>query len=457
MRSPAAVFALGLLVTYGWFHHQGGFSQNARFDLTRAIVEQGTLRIDAYHGNTLDKAVRDGHYYCDKPPLPSLLGVPAYFVFVRTLAGLGRDPTTPRAQAVGFWLARMTAVSLFGCALAVVFLRVVGHHADAGLPAAVGLGLGTLVFPYSTVFYGHVVAAALLFFAFAVLLADRRDAAARAPALAAAGLAAGSAVAAEYQVVLLVGLLGLYALSGEQPVRTAAWFAAGLAVPVAGLMAYHTAVFGGPFSTGFAHEALPYWQTKYASGFYGIGLPKPAALWQLTFGGYRGLFRQAPWLLLAAPGAVALVRRGWWPEAALAVAAFAVMLALNASLHSWEGGWTMGARYLVPAVPFLAFAATFATGRRTAAVATALIAVSVFVMLTGAAVMPEVPIFFLDPLTMFLLPRFFAGGFPVPNPQGAAWNLGQLAGLPGLWSLAPLVVLWAGAGAALGRRLRGSR
>jgi hypothetical protein len=451
MRSPALLLAFVLLATYGWFHHQGGFSQNTRFDLTRAIVEQGTLRIDAYHGNTQDKAVRDGHYYCDKPPLPSLLAVPAYFAFVRTLARLGRDPTTPRAQAVGFWLARMTAISLLGCALAVVFLRVAERHAGGGLAAAVGLGLGTLVFPYSTVLYGHVVAAALLFAAFAVLLAARRGAGATPAALVAAGVAAGSAVAAEYQVVLLVSLLGLYALSAARPVRTAAWFAAGVAGPIAALMAYHTVVFGGPFTTGFVHEALPYWQEKYGSGFYGIGLPHRTALWQLTFGWYRGLFLQAPWLLLAVPGTVALVRRGWWAEAALAVLALAAMLCLNAALHSWEGGWTMGARYLVPAVPFVAFASAFATGRAARTVATGLIAVSVFVMLTGAAVMPEVPVIFLDPLRMFLLPRFFAGDLAVANPAGSAWNVGQLMGLPGLWSLAPLAALWAAAGVAVWR------
>jgi hypothetical protein len=174
-------------------------------------------------------------------------------------------------------------------------------------------------------------------------------------------------------------------------------------------------------------------------------LPQPDALWQLTFGPYRGLFRHAPWLLLAAPGALALVRRGWWVEAALATAALGVMLLLNAALHSWDGGWTMGARYLVPAVPFLAFAAAFATGRVARALAVPLIAASVFVMLAGAAVMPEVPLFFLDPLRMFLLPRFVGGDFPQANPAGWATNLGRLVGLPGLWSVAPLAALWAAA------------
>jgi len=453
--TPARLLAVVLLASYGWFHHQGGFSQNTRWDLTRALVERGTFAIDAYHGNTQDKAVVDGRYYCDKPPLPSLLAVPAYLAFVRALRALGRDPTTPRAEAVAFWLARMTAVSLAGAALAVGLGHTVARHGGAGAAAAaVGLGLGTLVFPYATVFYGHVVAAALVFAAFAGLLAVVRGDRGGPGAPVAAGVAAGAAVGAEYQAALLVCLLGLYAFAAARPLATAAWFAAGVALPIAALMAYHTALFGGPLTTGFVHEALPYWHAKYGEGFYGLRLPDPTALWQLTFGWQRGLFLQAPWLLLAVPGAAALVGRGWRAEAALATAALAVMLALNAALHSWEGGWTMGARYLIPAVPFLAFAAGFAAGPALRALGAGLVALSVFVMLTGAAVMPEVPVIVPDPLRMFLLPRFFAGDLSVANPHGAAWNLGQLAGLPGLWSLAPLGALWAAAGVVAWRARR---
>jgi hypothetical protein len=52
---------------------------------------------------------------------------------------------------------------------------------------------------------------------------------------------------------------------------------------------------------------------------------------------------------------------------------------------------------------------------------------------------------------MFLLPRFVTGEFPVPNPGGAAGNLGQVLGLTGLWSVAPLAALWAAAAAVAWR------
>src|SRR6266545_3678428 len=76
-RPEAALFAI-CLGSYAYFYQAGGWNQNSRFDLVRALVERGTPAIDAYEHNTGDKARRAGHTYCDKAPGLSLLGVPAY-------------------------------------------------------------------------------------------------------------------------------------------------------------------------------------------------------------------------------------------------------------------------------------------------------------------------------------------------------------------------------------------
>ena len=86
-RPEAALFALALGV-YAYFYQAGGWNQNARFDLVRAIVERGTLRIDAYESNTGDKAERDGHLYSDKAPGVSLTALPMYAA-VHALGGRG--------------------------------------------------------------------------------------------------------------------------------------------------------------------------------------------------------------------------------------------------------------------------------------------------------------------------------------------------------------------------------
>ena len=56
MRSSDRRLAVGLFllsfVVYVWFFSGGGWNQNAHFDLSRALVERGTLYIDGYHTNT---------------------------------------------------------------------------------------------------------------------------------------------------------------------------------------------------------------------------------------------------------------------------------------------------------------------------------------------------------------------------------------------------------------------
>src|SRR5437016_13614268 len=92
----ALLIAMVLFVSYAYFYAGGGWNQNSRFDLIRAIVEQGTLRIDAYHDNTRDKAIFRGHYYSDKAPGLALLGVPIVAVARPVLRAAGVDPGSPR-------------------------------------------------------------------------------------------------------------------------------------------------------------------------------------------------------------------------------------------------------------------------------------------------------------------------------------------------------------------------
>src|ERR671918_2443203 len=91
VRPEIPLFAL-VFGAYAYFYQAGGWNQNSRFDLTRALVEDGTSRIDASHKNTGDKAKREGHYYCDKAPGVSWLGVPAYAAARAVLSGDGEHP-----------------------------------------------------------------------------------------------------------------------------------------------------------------------------------------------------------------------------------------------------------------------------------------------------------------------------------------------------------------------------
>jgi hypothetical protein len=177
-----------------------------------------------------------------------------------------------------------------------------------------------------------------------------------------------------------------------------------------------------------------------------------------------------PWLVLAVPGAVVLWRRGWRAEVLSFSAIVVAFVWMNASLVDWEGGWAMGPRYLIPALPFVAALAAGvlvpprpSPDRVTGATAAAWIVFvllglfAVAAMLVGTAVAPQVPFHFQRPFEDALLPAFRRGllavniqcicPYPIRGDPRQAWNVGHLLGLEGLRSLLPLAA-WAAATAA---------
>ena len=243
-----------------------------------------------------------------------------------------------------------------------------------------------------------------------------------------------------------------------RPLPRLGWLILGMAGPGAAVAAYHAMVFGSPLALPYDFSTQPHRSQGF---FMGLGVPQWEALQHILFTSYRGLFYSAPWLLLAVPGAVIMARRpGLRAEVAVCASVTLLFVWLNASLVDWQGGWAMGARYLIPAIPFLAVLAagtallTPGRGVRIAAWLglAALVGYSAFHMLVGAAVKPEVPVHIERPFAQFLLGRFYRGelavnaqsiDFIAPSPTGQrfAWNLGELMGLRGLSSLVPLALL----------------
>jgi hypothetical protein len=469
MRARLILVAM-CLGAFAYFYQAGGWNQNVRFDLVRAIVEDGSLRIDRFHRNTGDLARRDGHYYCDKAPGVSWLGVPAY---AATDAVLGTSAPTPSYLGWASWIATVFAIAI-PSAIAVGFLAsllgALGLRAPYAIAFAAAWALATLAWPYSTVFYGHQLVAAFLIIAFALLVAIRRGGAApTAGRLFAAGFFLGAAVVVEYPAALAGSAIGVYGLVVTR--RRAPWMIMGGLVPIAALLAYHHVALGGPLTLPYEFSTQPH---RHMGWFMGLGAPAPEALWGILFSDYRGLFYSAPWLLLALPGALRLVRRGLAAEVIVCLVAFVLFVWLNASLVDWQGGWAMGARYLVPAIPFVVILAAGVALplplRRWARIAAwiggvALVGYSAFLMLVGTAVKPEVPTHVKRPFQGYLLPRFYAGDLAIstqsidmPNHPDRgprhAWNLGQAAGLPGHASLIPLTAWLALCALALTRSLR---
>jgi hypothetical protein len=473
-RPEAALFAMAM-GAFAYFFQGGGWNQNSRFNLVRSIVEQHTIVVDDYVRNTGDIAMRDGRHYSDKAPGVSILAVPVYAA-VFPFAGGER----PRGRLVnaGAYLATLWAVSL-PSAIAVVMLYqmavMIGATPAAAAAVSIAYAFGTLALPYSTLFYGHQLAAAVLLFAFGLLAFGRQAGALGPRRLFAAGLLLGCGVAIEYPGALGLAAIGLYAAAVVRPWPRLLWLAAGAAVPGLALALYHTMAWGGPLMLPGHFSSDP---PRQRGAFMGIAWPSVDLAGKILFSRTRGLLRHAPWLLLWLPGVILLARRKRFRAEAAACALVPILyLWFNSSLTTsptdWRAGWGIGPRHLVAALPFVAlgvaalFASAIGTSRRVTWAAFAVLAAySIALMLIATAVRPEVPTWYDRPFGEFLWPAFRKGQLAlntIPihtgfvHEQRQAWNLGEKLGLQGLATLLPLAAYLVGTGAWLMVTLRPQR
>jgi hypothetical protein len=134
-------------------------------------------------------------------------------------------------------------------------------------------------------------------------------------------------------------------------VRQGLLFAAGVAGPIAILLAYQWWAFGGPFTVPQA--VMPHTQYSVV-GRSGMTWPQGDLVLANLFDPRFGVFAFAPILLLALPGAW-LMPRTWLSTRQIAlIVAFMTGFVLFCSANQFARlQWNTGVRYLVPLVPFL--------------------------------------------------------------------------------------------------------
>src|SRR5581483_4231322 len=336
-RTHWALFAL-LFVAYAYFYQAGGWNQNTRYALVRAITNEHTFVIDPYQLSTGDKAFDHGHYYSDKAPGLSLTAVPIVAIARPLARALGIDSEDYPGIALLSYLATVFTAGLFTAMAGVALFSLcveLGSSAAGALVAAVVFGLGTPIWTLATIFIGHAFSASLLVLAFASAC-RAGDGDWRRGAMA--GLCAGWATVSEFPaaipavVIALLTLVHVWRLDRARRLRVVGALTIGALVPAAVLMAYQYACFGSPFHIGYASESS---YVGMQQGFYGVDLPRMIRLRRILFGEYRGLLPLAP-VLACAPVGLCLSRPRLVAVAAAVIAVYYVLL--NASYAYWEGG-----------------------------------------------------------------------------------------------------------------------
>jgi hypothetical protein len=335
--SPVGAIVLLLLVLAVPVVQEYGPQSSSRFTFTGALVDDGTIRLDGQLESLgVDRIEHEGHTYSDKSPGQPFLAVPFY----AAARAIGADPSSELniKHNLGVWWLAIWFSIIPAVVIVVLTTRVARPIGE--LPAVLGaasLAFGWLLLPYSVQLYAHLFVAVLGYAAW-LLLRDGRGG----WRAFAAGAALGLAILTEYQMVLVLGVLGGWLVLHRRWGDLVRVGVAGLPFAVV-LGWYQWAIFGDPFQSTYGTKSLPHG-----------GKPTPSGFAELLVG-TRGFVLYTPIVVVALAGMVRLARRGTALRAD-ALVGLAIALAFVVLISGWRNAWggdEPGPRYMIPALPFL--------------------------------------------------------------------------------------------------------
>lgn len=463
-----ALVAATAFLSAAWFFQGGGSNQGAHLATVVALIEDRSLHLDRYRGATGDLSRVPGHVVSAKPIATALAAVPGYLAARIVTAKMKNQGD--RLIIRGYLTTVLCAGAAFA-ALAAVLYTVFRRRLPPPDAATLSLAMtvATPLFPNSTMLTSHPLAALAAILCLAILYKAGASQTPPSPErLFGAGACAGLAVCFEYQAALAVAPLFGYAVFLARPRWRAVWFVLGGLLLAVIPATHHQLLYGSPFSTGYSSLVNPTFVNDAKRGFMGFDPSEFSffKLYDLTFGSSRGYFFLSPFLVAALPGWVRLMReRRTRPEGLATFGAAWIVLVSVSILTYWHSGNAAGSRYALLFVAFCALpiGAVYRDHRGWIAVG---IAIAFCIMLMGTSVSAMAPqnppdnnvlrwwwdLFIKGGLTFWRSPVIHITGIGDGQPTlPSAFNLGQLMGLPGHWSLAPYLAALGALGVALWR------
>ncbi len=441
------LYGLLALIVLPVFPHLPSANEFSRWALSAAIVERGSFEIHpelALLGDrVIDVAIVDGKLYSDKAPGGSLLAVPAY-ALARVFIG-PPDANNLRAS--------VTVMRLLTCTLPLLLLSFCLARQARRVeiaPQRIAFGVAVLLFAtpllaYGLLLFSHAMTAAALFGGWLLLFGSLDLSESRRELYA--GSLLGLAAICEYPAAVPAGVLVLCALRRRGFVGGLR-IAVGALPPLAALALYNRSAFGSVFALSLGFERAAEFRQLHSSFMFGFRVPSPWTAARLLFDPSKGLLLFSPVLFLA----LAAIPRAWrsmdrgafW---GLVMAPLALLL-VYAGFANWHGGWSVGARYLVPTIPFLTYLLLQGPPRAVDAV---LLGASVAAIALTSLVFPFVSPGYAFPWASFAMP-LLAQGLVAPNLLHHVWRPMAIAvpflavGVAVVLAVGPRLALRAGAG-----------
>ena len=349
-------------------------NDRSRWCTVRALVEQGTYRIDDVRRqsgwDTIDLVRHEGRFYSTKPPLFPTIVAGLYWSVHKTIGWTFASHLEATTRLI------LLLVNIVPTAAALLLLsNLIGRlSASAWTRIAVTTiaCFGTLLSPFLSSLNNHTPAAVCVVFALSPAVRIVVDGRREWWRFAAVGFFAAFAFTNELPAAAFVAALAVVLLL-HAPRQTLIWFPAGALVPLAAFFTLNVIVTGellpfysayGTEKYNFVHEGVPsYWMNP--RGIDKASDSFPVYLLHCTVG-HHGLLSLTPvWLITLAGWALALLpvlRAGRAARlrgsdvlfhatgAALSLIVFAFFMTRTANYN--YGGVSVGLRWLLWLTPF---------------------------------------------------------------------------------------------------------
>jgi hypothetical protein len=391
MLNSSPKLTLGVLTLAICAYFCGGYannvSMNAIGDLTVAMVDDHSLQIDRYSGNSNDISAREGHIYSGFGPGLSLLLVPVYLALKPMFAlvpdsmmhrvdtalsnGIyakhGRlKSTESRAKVVLLILAGTLFVAIpLGMLAAFHVVRIcralipeLSRSDLSGL--AFIAAFGTIAFAFTVHLTHTAVAACLIWIALARSL--RSEPGESAWAMAWNGLLLGFAPCVDYPASMYALYAAACIVLVARPTvraRTAMLLGGGALPALAVAWAYHFAAFGSAFTNAYRFRVREIDRGIFDIRHLGPTLPNPEKLYVAFLHPYSGLVLYFPLLLLGSALACYFViterervRRYFWAVGALTMLTNIGIYSCYPLAVGPASGPIFGVRYTMYSAPF---------------------------------------------------------------------------------------------------------
>jgi hypothetical protein len=360
-----------LFVSQVFFIHWIGWGENTRFDLTRAISEEGSFSINSYRNNTSDRVYFKGNYYSDKPPLISMISAPIHSLIVSLFPFEKIENNVLLKRKVGLTFIEEELFLPLPIKLSMIFSTIlvsllpniltsllifrlsfkILNDIKKSLMIALIYSFGTLAFPSSLIYFGNSLLTFFVFSSFLIIFIKKGDL----KTLFVSGLLLGISSLIDYLAFLFLPAFLFYVALKTKNFKIFV-FIFSVLLGLMPLLLYQYLIFNNPFEGTYKHTDQQIWTKVHLNLNYGIEsiLPSLSKIYRITIDSYRGIFFYYPILFIFLFG-ILKIRKIWKEETIFVFILFFTFLYFFSISWNWWGGASFSIRYFSPIMPFLTF------------------------------------------------------------------------------------------------------